>query len=175
MRELRLKTRVPENKSVQWQLKDGTLNGRARVHNISETGMLMETNSDFVPVQDAVFLIDSQLGYTNYFPFEGRLIWSRPLPSSKRKYHCGVQFTKTTDFILPRLREQVSKKAVTTKQMTVVQKVCEAVFTLAVICILGFVLWLSAQVYQSLNQSSQRMFVAADKQAALTRNYANLY
>ncbi len=47
--EARNNLRVNENKSILWRVNDGDIKGKGQVKNISTTGMLLETNSNFVP------------------------------------------------------------------------------------------------------------------------------
>ena len=72
--EARNNLRVKERRKIDWRVNDGDIQGRGQIRNISTSGMLLETNSNFIPTQGARFSFDTSLGHDNFIPQNGKLV-----------------------------------------------------------------------------------------------------
>jgi len=84
MPEARVNMRVGESWRIYWRTKDGRQYEKARLHNISSTGMLIETRSQEAPAIGSEYYFDSELGPRNFIPHNGRIIWTKPSLTEKR-------------------------------------------------------------------------------------------
>ena len=170
--EGRLNPRVKENRLLAWETQNGNIQGRARVKNISLNGMMIETTSDFEPYSNCVFSFDADLGHDNYIPQSGRLVWHRTDEKRPGKKLCGIQFIDRTDFITERLEKRIEKffhKKSTYKTVTVV---ADAMGSLVLVALVGFVIWTCYEIYYNLQSSHQQLTGIASDQVELTqRNY----
>lgn len=173
--DFRVATRVKENRRVRWQAINGDAKGQAKIRNISESGMLLETGSDFKPYDHCVFSFDADLGMENYIPQTGRLVWYRRNTVSRDGHNCGVQFIEPSDFVRTRLIHRVNRGLQWLKMRRAAANFGGVLLVLGVIVLTGFALWLQQDVVQNIQQSSTQMFVVADRQAELYRHFGMLY
>lgn len=168
--------RINDQRRVFWKIKEGVQQGKATIRNVSATGMMIETNGTFVPPKDGcIFTFDSTLGHDNYIPQYGELVWSKKIGRIKNKFHCGVRFFEPADYVQTKLRQRIQKGIlrITLTKRTV--KGLSVVLTLGIVALTGYALWISQDVYEGLSTSVKRFITVSDQQAALTRNYKDLY
>jgi len=168
--ETRGNLRVKENKKVLWQGKNGDSGGRAKVRNISLSGMLLESNSVVLP-EDNQFSFESLSEQNGYIPKTGCLVWQRKKPMARNTYFYGIKFDEQNEEILDGLRQRVQQGI---KQFTTRRKwaaVINVFFIIGIIGLTAYSLWMSAKIYQDLQASNQNMMEVSVEQAALARSY----
>lgn len=173
--DLRVDSRVGENRTVRWQAINGDAKGRARVRDISESGMLLEINSDFKPYDHCVFSFDADLGMKNYIPQTGRLVWHRQGRAFAKRHFCGVEFIEPSDFVRERLTKRVDGGLRRQRIKRVAAGFLAAALMAGVIGLTGFALWLQQDVMTNVQKSNAQMLAVADGQASLARDYAGKY
>src|SRR3989338_5967134 len=75
--ETRKNLRVGDNLTLSWQIKDDNVQGKAKIRNISETGMMIETVAVLPPYDNCVFSFAPTIPTNNMIPLEGRKVWAR--------------------------------------------------------------------------------------------------
>ncbi|HLF18134.1 MAG TPA: PilZ domain-containing protein [Candidatus Omnitrophota bacterium] len=168
--------RVEDSSRVLWQIKEGVQRGKAKIRNISSSGMLLETNGTFIPPKEGcIFSFDTTLGHDNYIPQYGQLIWSHKIGRYKNKYRCGIQFFEPSEYVQTKLRQRIQKgilRITTVQQLT---QIFGGILTVAIVGLTGYTVWMSQDIYQGFSTSTERLLDTSGKQAALTRNYAQRY
>ncbi|MBP9854743.1 MAG: PilZ domain-containing protein [Candidatus Omnitrophica bacterium] len=170
--EARNNLRVKENKNVSWRLNEGSGSGQGQVRNISTTGMLLETNSNFIPTDGCRFSFDTSLGHDNFIPQNGKLVWYKKKPFSNSKYQCGIRFVEPGEYVLGKLRARVQKgikKLANTRRL---KGVTNALLILFMAGAAAYLAWQANLVYQNLNKSNERLLGNSQQQAMLTQSYA---
>jgi len=167
--------RIREDEYLAWQIKYKQREGKARIHNISASGMLMETDAAFDPSEECILSFDSYLGEDNYIPQVGRLVWHKKKRFSRKKYLCGIKFLEADEQVLGRMHRRV--RAGVTRFLKRRQITTNIGLLLCAICIalLGFVLWFSGTIYRDVTVANQRMLEVSEQQTVLTQNYVQRY
>ena len=164
--------RITDRHPVYWKLAEGTQSGKARIRNVSASGMMIETNGHFVPPKDGcLFSFDTTLGHENYIPQYGELVWSRKFSRVKNKYQCGVRFLEPAEYIQGKLRQKIQRGILRISYTKRASKAISALLSAGIIALTGYAIWISRDVYQGLSRSSGLFITVTDKQAALTRDY----
>ncbi len=171
--EARNNLRVKESRSVLWRVNDGDIKGKGQIRNISTTGMLLETNSNFVPTEGCRFSFDSALGHDNFIPQNGKLVWHKRKPFSKNKYLCGIRFVEPGEYVLTKLRQRVQKGIKHIANARRMRKVVNFMMIIGMIAMTAYVLWEASHVYQNMNTTNRRMLDASQQQALLTQSFSS--
>jgi len=167
--------RISENKRIYWNVKGADCNGKARVRNISTSGMLIETIGKIHPPQDAsVISFDSTLGHNNFIPQYGQLIWSKKTGFSRNRL-CGIKFIEPAEHVMSKLRQRVQAAIINMATMRRMTEWINGIFILFVVVLVGYAVWISRDIYTGMNTSNQRLLWAMGQQTVVTRYYADLY
>jgi len=170
--DTRLNFRINESRNVLWKVKEGFQKGKARIRNLSATGMMIETNGTFVPPKEGcLFSFDTTLGHDNYVPQYGELVWSRRRTGARNRYNCGIRFVEPGDYVEGQLRQRIQRgllKVTTNKRLS---NLFSALLILAITALTGITIWMSKDVYTGMSASTGILLKVSGKQAALTRHY----
>ena len=173
LKESRKDLRIRENLAVTWRLKDRERQGRAKISNISTSGLLLQAQNDFFPSPGDILNIDSSLsGADNFLPEESRLVWSQ---RNDRHVFCGMEFVNPEEKILKKLRERIQHKIMESTSNRKMKSIVGVILFLIMLSMAFFVVKEQNLVFQSIEDSSRTMMNTFDQQAVLTRNYASLY
>ncbi|MCA9407703.1 MAG: PilZ domain-containing protein [Candidatus Omnitrophica bacterium] len=167
--------RVNERKSIQWHIKESALRGQGRIHNISTSGMLLETNSNFKPYDQCVFSFDTTLNHNNYIPQYGRLVWFKKKNFSGNRYLCGIKFVEPAEYVLTKLRQRVQRGLNSLTNLRRAHYVMSVLLFAGLVSLIGFILWQSGLIYQNLTVSLQKMLSVSGSQSSLTREFSYRY
>lgn len=170
--EARNNLRVKESRNIFWRVNDGDIKGKGQIRNISTTGMLLETNSNFIPTDGCRFAFDTSLGHDNFIPQNGKLVWHKKKAFSKNKYLCGIRFVEPGEYVLTKLRARVQKgikKIAVTRRL---KRATNAFMMLIMIALTAYLVWESNSIYQNLQTTNQRMLNNSQQQAIITQSYA---
>jgi len=172
--ESRANLRVKENKRIAWEIKNSELKGFGRVRNISATGMLIETSSDFLPESRSEFSFDASLGHDNFIPQKGKLVWHRRNGTNSKNL-CGIHFVEPAEYVLTKLHRHVKTRIDFFTHQKKVTVFSNAVLVMLMLGLSGYVLWTSSTIYQDMYMTNHQVLTTANQQAALTQNYSELY
>ena len=157
--------RIKENSPVAWYLKDQDTRGEGKIRNISTTGMLLETNSNFQPFDNCLFSFDSDPNKDDFIPRHGRLVWFKKKDFATNKYLCGVQFVDPAEDVLSKLRERIQTGVTRFTHTRKWQRVGRFLSWSAIVVLMGYSLWISSQIYDNLTSSNRMMFTTSGQQA----------
>lgn len=175
MNDFRRNARVKNRSRLSWHIKDSELMGQARVLNLSSSGMLIEANSALEPNINSFLSLNSLSAKRNYFPQFGRIVWSKRIHAFKDKILFGVEFVNPSKEVCVRLTKAINRGLTKAGLLRNMGSMMEAVFVLAIIALIAYVMWLSTSIYSDLSRSSDSMLLTGNQQAALTQNYASMY
>jgi len=175
LRDDRKDVRIREKGHLSWQVKYKQREGRARIHNISASGMLMETNARFNPDEECVLSFNPRLGEDDYIPQIGRLVWHKKKSFFRDQYLCGVKFVEADEQVLARMRNRVQTGVSRFLKKRRITTIVGYLLCTAFAGLIGYIVWFSGAIYRDVNVVNQRMFGVSGAQAALVKNYARLY
>ena len=167
--------RVDERSRVQWKVNGGEFTGVGYGRNISNSGMLLETNGQYRPNDGTVFSFDAIGANANHVPRVGRLIWNRQKQWSHNRYQCGIEFIEPADAIKQRLQEHVQTRLTKEETAERMTEYIQVWFTLGVILLTAFSVWVVYSIYKNNLQSQAVLFRSSDQQAFVSRSYARQY
>ncbi len=99
--ESRRHLRIRQLMDVTWSMPGEDIAGQGQILNISSSGILLQIDNSFRPLDKCVLSIDPEIGEERV-PFlnkKGKVVWFRKIQSPHYLYRCGVEFLgdKTTD------------------------------------------------------------------------------
>jgi len=175
LNDARLNLRVRDGREVLWQVQGVDFKGKGKVLNVSSSGLLLETTSNFLLHEQCVFSFDSSLGQENYIPSTGQLVWCRTKGLASRKYLCGIKFIDPGDFVLSNLRRKIQKGVLDGTKLRKFEHSTSLLLSFLILGLTGYVLWLGSLIYKVKETSHQKLVTVSEKQTLLTRRYAGLY
>ena len=87
--------RIKENRGVAWRVNGGEIQGKGKIKDISTSGMMIEMQSDTLPLEGSVVSFDANLGHNNFVPQSGRLIWTNQKGKNNKHYQVVIHTTKS--------------------------------------------------------------------------------
>lgn len=169
--EARNNLRIKESRYIQWRVNDGDIQGKGVIRNISTTGMLLETNSNFIPTDGCRFSFDTSLGHDNFIPQNGKLVWHKKKPFAKNRYLCGVRFVEPGEYVLTKLRGRVQKGIKSIAIHRRLHRVVNTCLILIMIAMTGYISWEASLIYQDITKTNERLLHVTQQQALLTQSY----
>ncbi len=105
-RAYRVRIRAP----LVWRYPELGLGGRAKIENISTTGMLLSSRKQ-IPLNEEGLLSFSGLreAHKDFLPRLGRIVWSRKRPFGLPGTLAGIEFVSRDQDVLRRLRDRVQQ------------------------------------------------------------------
>src|SRR5262245_29939611 len=153
--DTRLHFRINDNRNVLWKIKEGFQRGKARIRNLSATGMMIETNGSFVPPKEGcIFSFDTTLGHDNYVPQYGELVWSRRRTGLKNRYNCGIRFVDPGEYVEGQLRQKIQKGLLGGAAAKRLAQIFSGLLVLAIAALTGITVWMSKDVYTGMATST---------------------
>jgi hypothetical protein len=107
MMEWRRHPRVKEEIAVRWAMPKQGAKGKGIVRNVSISGLLLEVDEFFKPVQDAPFAIEMVDEKPGFIPKDAKMVWFSYLVADTRRKFCGLKFVDPTGPTFSRLKEHV--------------------------------------------------------------------
>ena len=92
MEENRRNFRLREFLDITWKLDDQDVSGEGTIINISSSGVLLQTDRAFKPLDHSILSFDSG---EEILPFEakkGRIVWFRQIHTPQERLQCGIEF-----------------------------------------------------------------------------------
>lgn len=174
--DLRQHKRIKQNKKISWSIADKSgINGVGRIVNLSEAGLLLETNSDFIPQDGQTFNFNNSSKEFDFLPSQAKIVWSKKKENTFGRFVCGAEFTNSTEHVRSRLNNYVNSRIKGLALQERWGKPLSIVLTLAIACLTVFSLWMSSEIYENLHQSTQTFINVSQKQAVLATTYQGLY
>ncbi len=174
--EARRSIRVQEKMPVTWHVQNESLTGTARIRNISESGMMLETNTNIADHQNCVLAFEPpiQVG-GNILPALGRIVWSRKRGFSANNFVCGVAFIEPAQEVIAHLRERIAEKVLKVRSVERVKDIAGIVLSLALVALSAFAYLQQIGIQQNYEQSTQLLLTSSTQQASLyTQVYSDL-
>ena len=101
MLENRRHLRIRQPVDVTWSVPGEDITGQGQITNISSSGLLLQIDSSFKPLDKCVLSIDPELSEEEKNPFlnkKGKVVWFRRIQNPRYHYQCGVEFLKDQVF-----------------------------------------------------------------------------
>jgi hypothetical protein len=92
MIEGRQSFRFRKHMDFSWSVPDQNVHGAGKIYNLSQTGMLFETDRLFLPEHGLELCFSVK--EIPCLPVKGKLVWFRKVTDKKPHYRCGVRFTR---------------------------------------------------------------------------------
>jgi hypothetical protein len=111
MMEWRRHPRVREEIPVRWAMPDKGIQGSGIVRNVSISGLLLEVDEHFKPIENAPFtleILDEKA--PRFIPKEARVVWSDHIMADKRRKFCGLRFVDPTGPTFSCLKEHIDSR-----------------------------------------------------------------
>ncbi|MBF0522604.1 MAG: PilZ domain-containing protein [Candidatus Omnitrophica bacterium] len=175
LHESRKTFRVKDNSRISWSLKDGNSKGDARIHNISTSGMLIETNSDFAPQENCIFSFEPNGGKIDFLPDLGRVVWHKAKPFGRNRYLCGIEFINPSENILANLSQKIQGGIMEFTKARRFRTILNIGLAVAVAGLTVYLVWLVYQTSRDMSITTKNMLDVSNKQSSLTREYIRLY
>ena len=167
--------RIPERGRIPWKIKYKKREGVAKIHNISVSGMLIETDTPFDQKDECILSFNSDQDMGMYIPQIGRLVWSKKKKFSRKKYLCGIKFLEADEDVLIKMRAKVQRGVDQfVRNHQVVSKVGGAL-AVVIVALIGTLVWFGAGIYNDITATNQRVLSLSGQQTALSQDYRNLY
>ncbi len=173
MNDRRVHLRVLENQKISWHTAEGNAQGEGLIKNLSSSGVLLETNSNFKPQIGTVISFESSS--LDSFPKTGRVVWYRQKKFDKNKFLCGVQFNETSEEVLLKLQQRVQDGTLRKTKMRKINKTINILLIVLIIVLVGVCVTLLRMIYENLYASNKKITQAFHAQATLTKNYQDKY
>ena len=135
--------------------------------------MLLETKSLIEP--DGEFVVFMPSLKTDYIPERGRLIWRKKKEYTRNCWLCGVEFDDPSTSQVAGLQNRIQKGLIKQETIFKTEKIVNALVIPVVAALLGYILFVSMEVYRNIRTSNQRMLDSFEEQSYLTRNYSLMY
>jgi hypothetical protein len=88
---------------------------------------------------------------------------------------CGIQFVKTSDYILPRLRKHIDQQIFKSQHVRRFQRFLSLLLFSGCVAFIGYVVWTSSEIYRGLERSNDNLLDVSQQQSFLTQSYAHRY
>jgi len=92
MFENRRHFRLKEFMDIAWKVQDQDVSGEGTVVNISNSGLLLQTDKMFRPTDHCVLTIESGLEALPFDAKKGKIVWFRRIHTPQERLQCGIQF-----------------------------------------------------------------------------------
>ncbi len=172
--DARAHLRVDEDKSLLWYGEDVSEKRRARVRNISISGMLLEGDlGDIVNEGRELFFESPEPDFV--VPKKGVVVWRKRLGASGNRWRCGIKFTDCSDEILLRLGERIQKKIIKLIKRRQITGILSIFFIVMAVVLVGYIVLLSYTVYKNMDKANREMAAVMTRQSGIIRRYASLY
>src|SRR4051794_31070063 len=93
--ETRRHLRIRQPMNVTWSMPGENIAGQGQILNISSSGLLLQIDGSFKPLDHCVLSIDPTIDEEEKPPFlnkKGKVVWFRRIQTSKYTYQCGLEF-----------------------------------------------------------------------------------
>lgn len=108
--DFRRHVRIREEIPVRWQMEGTNRSGDGIIRDISVSGVLVEINTFFTPVKDAIYVLKAVNPNDELMiPEKGRLVWSRSMKTEMGKFFCGLEFVRPSDSIVAQITKRVEE------------------------------------------------------------------
>ena len=173
MKDLRRNPRIKENIPVHWQVEQHISHGQGRVLNLSTSGLLLRTESEFSPLDQCVFLFNSALeGSKAFLPNKGKLIWHQ---KKENGYVCGVEFIETPTNVINLLKKRVEEIMAKIERNAKIINISGIVFSAILIFLTFYVLHIWNSNFHIVSSSNNLVFQSSQQQAQNYRTYVGRY
>ena len=89
--------RIRQPIDITWSMPGEDIAGQGQILNISSSGILLQIDNSFRPLDNSVLSIDPEMIEEEKVPFfnkKGKVVWFRNIQSPHYTYLCGVEFLR---------------------------------------------------------------------------------
>ena len=117
--EWRRHPRVREEIPVRWAISQKGMQGQGIVRNVSISGLLLEVDEHFTPVENAQFIVEiADDKIPRFIPLNAKMVWFSPFQADRRRKFCGLKFEDPTGPVFSRLKEHIETRLSVLEQAT---------------------------------------------------------
>jgi uncharacterized membrane-anchored protein YhcB (DUF1043 family) len=171
----RVNLRVKDSSEILWKVSKDKKEAKGKVRNISTSGMLLETKTDYVPDNDSILYLESLTQNGQYIPSESRLIWKRKKRFGSNRYQYGMEFVRPPEHVLSNLRQKVQKGIARFTKRRRIETIFNVFLVCIVIALMAYSIWVNTTVTDNLYSSNQNMRSSLGKQTFLTNFFTDRY
>ncbi|MFH1359942.1 MAG: PilZ domain-containing protein [Candidatus Omnitrophota bacterium] len=165
--EARRSFRINERFPVTWHFKDQAIDGTARVRNLSETGMMLETDVKVSFAQNSILAFEMpKQGPVDFLPPVGRMVWARPQRLGSRSL-CGIEFVNPAQDIALRLKEKIQNRIARIEGAERIKTRIGVVLFAIMVALLAVYFIQQAIIHREIERSNHLMLANARGQASL--------
>ncbi len=96
MLENRRHLRIRQFMDATWSMPGEDMAGQAQILNVSSSGLLIQIDDSFKPLEHSVLSIDPELNEEEppFLNRRAKVMWFRRIKTARYSYQCGVEFLK---------------------------------------------------------------------------------
>lgn len=157
---------IKEKLPIHWRIDDKGLGGIGAIRNLSDSGMMVETNGDnrLLKADNCLLAIEPSL---DFIPSAGRLVWLRKKNFGRQGFLCGVEFVNPAQEIIGKLHEKIQ---VQMKKVIAAEKLKNAAGTIffgTMIILTAVAIRCQMEIYESYKETTLSLFNTSAKQSSL--------
>ena len=87
--------RIRQLMDITWSMPGEDMTGQGQIVNISSSGLLLQIDGSFKPLDNCILSVDPSLDEEGRSPFaqkKAKVVWFRKINTSKYSYQCGLEF-----------------------------------------------------------------------------------
>jgi len=165
--ETRKSLRVDDQLTLSWQIKDENVQGKAKIRNISETGMMIETNAVLPPYDNCVFSFAPSISTNNIIPLEGKKVWAKKVNFFTSASLIGIEFVNPAQDVISNLRERIVARLEKIKKIERLENIAGFSLVTTMVLIAAFALTQQSSIERSYEETTKLLLTVADQQASL--------
>lgn len=165
--EERKNFRVRDTIPIKWVAQSGG-SGAGRVCDISETGALIEADSNRPILDGTVISLKQQVDDKGEFlPRQAKVVWSKRKGFLKKGVVVGVEFTDPSAEASDLLKERIESRMKALRSTNRILSVITSVLFVIMLVLIGIVLFQRSSVFKTVERSNTLMLTSIEKQAEL--------
>ena len=169
--ESRRDLRVKENLPVTWHLKDKGSSGKAKIRNISDSGMMLSSDAEIVDAQDNLFVFEPNFRVeSDFLPSQGRMVWSKRNGS---RFSCGIQFINPAQDVSHRLHEKIQQRVAKSQRARGLRSVMGVILTVALLIMIAVTIYQQVMISHQYEQSTRLLLDSSSQQAVVYQEVVN--
>lgn len=166
-RSIRVNERVP----ISWHIQEESITGTAKVRNLSDCGMMIETRIEAPNRNNCVLSIEPSLqNQASFLPAAGRIVWSKRNgfnPFSPQSFLWGIEFSQPSQEVISLLREKVQANLARVQSMERTVNAVGAVLLVVMLALSGYMLFQQSVIQRSYEETTASLLQSSNQQADL--------
>ena len=169
--ESRRDFRIKENLPVTWYFKDKGTSGKARIRNISDSGMMLSSDAEIADAQDQLLVFEPNFRVkSDFVPSQGRMVWSK---RSGPRFSLGIQFVNPAQDVSNHLHKKIQERIAKSQRMNGFKNAIGGISTVALLAMVAVAIYQQVMIAGQYEQSTRLLLDASSKQADIYQEVAN--